>query len=118
MWHGVRIPDAWLKTKPTAKEALTWPNIEQRRCAAEIVGWAAIMNELKPRVIDTDDPEIGELLEVDLPEAPKSRFLRVRCGTGRLFCLPVPVEMKTALEANCWTYDVPPDVIKSLEIRT
>ena len=118
MWHGVRIPSDWLVKKPDAKTALTWPNIEQRRCAAEIVGWAVIMDELKPRVIDTDDPEIGELLDVDLPDAPGSRFLRVRCGTGRSFALPVPVEMKTALEANAWTYDVPEVVIKTREVRT
>jgi hypothetical protein len=40
-WHGVAIPGAWVTgNPPTANDALTWPNIEQRRAACEIVGWA------------------------------------------------------------------------------
>ena len=31
---------------------------------------------------------------------------RVRCGTGRDFCLPVPPECATALAANAWLYGV------------
>ena len=105
-WHGVAIPKDWVTgRKPTAKEALTWENIEQRRCACEIIGWANILAELKSRVIDQDDDaEIGTLLEVNLPDSGKERFLQVRCGTGRTFAIPVPNSVKTALEANAWTY--------------
>ena len=108
-WHGVGVPAEWITNpeKISPQTALTWPNIEQRRCAAEIVGWKKILAELSPTVIDTDvDPMIGQLLEVDLPDSPKTRFLRVTCGTQREFCLPVPPEMKTALQANSWSYGV------------
>jgi hypothetical protein len=118
-WHGVSIPEGWVTgQKPTAKEALTWPNIEQRRAACEIVGWASILKELKAKVIDQDDAEIGTLLEVDLPDAGRERFLQVTCGTGRQFALPVPPEVKTALEANMWTFGL--DANKSFipEVRT
>jgi hypothetical protein len=119
-WHGVSIPGEWVTgKKPSAKEALTWPNIEQRRAACEIVGWAAILRELKAKVIDADpDPLVGTLLEVDLPDAGKERFLRVRCGTGREFALPMPPTVRTALEGNLWSYGLPADRSLIPEVRT
>lgn len=121
IWHGVRIPAEWIEKKSelTAKTALTWPNIEQRRCACEILGWSKILDELEGKVIDEDgDPEIGTLLEVSIPEIGREKFLKVKCGTGRIFALPVPPNMKTALEANAWTYNIDPDMLKNLEVRT
>jgi len=106
-WHGVRVPREWILDKKslTAKTALTWSNIEQRRVACEILGWINVLKELKSKVIDKDeDPEIGELLEVEIPEIGRERILKVQCGTGRTFALPVPPNMKTALEANAWTF--------------
>lgn len=106
-FRGTVVPKEWILVPDgiDAQTALNWPNIEQRRAAAEIVGWAKILSQLNYKTIDKDgDPQIGELIEVDLPDSPKGRFLRVRCGTGRDFCLPVPAEMKTALEANAWTF--------------
>jgi hypothetical protein len=120
-WHGTRVPEAWIKERakldPTI--ALTWPNIEQRRCAAEIIGWARVLQRLDTKVINTSrDPAIGTLLEVNLPDAGPARFLRVRCGTGREFVLPVPVEMRTALEANAWGYDIPQKLLRMSQVRT
>jgi hypothetical protein len=93
------------KDTVSAAEILSWPNIEQRRAGCEIVGWDRILRELKAQVIDKDDdPEIGSLLRVNLPDSPGSLFLQVQCGTGRTFALPVPPDMKTALEANAWTW--------------
>lgn len=117
-WHGVVIPKEWVTgSKPSAKEALTWPNIEQRRAACELVGWKNILSELSAVTIDTDDAEIGELLEADIPDSGKERFLKVRCGTGRDFCIPVPKSMKTAIEANAWTYGLE-DFEYKPEVRT
>ena len=120
-WHGVHVPEEWIM-KPghlTAKMAITWENIEQRRAACEILGWAKILKELNAKVIDTDgDPEIGELVEVNLPDIGKEKFLRVLCGTGREFALPVPPEMKTALEAQSWTWSLTPEEFKVPEVRT
>ncbi len=84
---------------------MTWQNIEQRRAACEILGWNAILSALDAKTIDRDgDPQIGELVEVSIPDIGRERFLRVRCGTGREFALPVPPDMKTALQANAWTF--------------
>ena len=118
-WHGTYIPAAWMMgKKPTAKEALTWPNTEQRRAACEIVGWGNILRELDAKVIDADgDPQIGTLVEVVLPDAGPSKFLRVTCGTGREFALPVPPGMRTALEANAWTYGLEAKDF-NIEVRT
>jgi hypothetical protein len=119
-WHGVRIPDEWVSgKKPSAKDALTWENMEQRRAACEIVGWHNILRELNARSVDKDDdPQIGELIEVELPDVGKEKFLRVMCGTKREFALPVPPTMKTALESQAWIHNVPDNVIRNLEVRT
>ncbi len=119
-WHGVSIPKEWVSgQKPTAREAISWPQIEQRRAACEIVGWANIIEELDARIIDTDDdPEVGILLECAIPDAGNQRFLKVICGTGRSFVLPVPPSCETALEGNLWTYGI--DAHRSFipEVRT
>jgi hypothetical protein len=120
-WHGTRIPSEWIENRQTLTPelAITWQNIEQRRCAMEILGWAHILDKLNAKVIDTDaDPEIGELVEVDIPDVGREKFLRVKCGTGRMFALPVPPDMKTALEAQSWTWDIPADVFVKPEVRT
>jgi len=111
-WHGTAIPSEWVENPPETLDpalALNWENIEQRRCLAEIIGWNRILEKLNPEVINEDEPEIGTLLRVDLPGSGKEQFLKVRCGTGRTFVLPVPPDMKTALEANAWTYNLAPD---------
>lgn len=120
-WHGTRVPAEWIEKKSelTAKIALTWENIEQRRCACEIIGWATILRELDSTVIDSDvDPMVGNLLEVNIPDIGREKFLQVLCGTGRTFAIPVPPECKTALEANAWSYNISPDLLKDLEVRT
>lgn len=121
-WHGVRIPAEWIENKAslTPEAALTWPNVEQRRAACEILGWASILSSLNSVTIDEDaDPMIGTLVEVEIPEIGSERFLRVLCGTGREFALPVPPEMETALQANAWTFGL--DTVDDFvipEIRT
>lgn len=107
-WHGVSIPQEWIETPEslTAEVALGWDNIEQRRAACEILGWDKVLSELEATVVDEDgDPEIGTLLEANFM-GEKEKFLKVQCGTGRTFVLPVPPEMTTALEANSWTYGI------------
>ena len=120
-WHGTTIPSEWIehKNELTAEIALTWTNIEQRRCACEILGWAKILRELDSEVIDSDeDPMIGNLIRVNIPDIGRENFLQVVCGTGRTFAIPVPPECKTALEANAWTYGVDPSTLRDLEVRT
>lgn len=117
-WHGTAIPQAWIEDigSVPVDTAITHPNVEQRRVLCEIMGWGKVLDKLGAKVVDEDDPEIGVLLEATVADE-KARFLRVRCGTGRDFVLSVPVEMKTALEANAWTYDLGPEDFK-IEVRT
>ena len=125
MWHGTRIPSEWVQQpdKLDPSTALTHPNVEHRRCAAEIIGWEKVLDQLKPTTVDKDkDPMIGELLLVDLPDAPAQQFLKVLCGTGRTFVLPcVHNDFITALEANAasWGEDgVDPKLLLSRKWRT
>lgn len=105
MWHGIRVPGWWIETpeKLTEKEFFQHENAEMRRVACEIVGWSKVLSKLRAKVIDEDaDPEIGTLIEVNIPEIGKERFLKVLCGTRREFAMPVPPEMKTAIQAQAW----------------
>lgn len=138
-WRGTHIPEAWVRGEPPrASEALAIRNIEQRRCACEIIGWAHIVEQLHGRIINEDpNPMIGTLIVVDLPrvaigwgeqrwddgsirgidERRPQKFLRVVCGTGRTFALPVPMHLNTAREANAWTYGLDPSEYQP-EVRT
>ena len=111
-WHGTRIPAEWIldKSTLTPKVLLAWENIEQRRCACEIIGWATALELMESVVIDKDEDEtIGTLMEVDIPDIGKEKFLvAVDPNVGKRVGLPVPPEMKTALEANSWTYGIDP----------
>ena len=120
-WHGVRVPAQWIENKArlSAQEALSQENAELRRAACEIVGWARILKELNATTINEhENPQIGRLVEVDLPDAPKERFLVVQCGTGRQFALPVPPQIKTALAAQAWTYGLDESEFTTPEVRT
>lgn len=111
---------------PSPREALQTSNVELRRVAVEIVGWDAIISGLRGIVVDEDpDPQIGTLVRVRIPPPPEwwnaaseeLYFLRVQCGTGRRFALAVPPTMKTARQANAWTYGLDPDEYAP-EVRT
>lgn len=120
-WHGVAVPEHWIMNKNslTAKEAITWENIEQRRAAIEIVGWATVLEQLEAKIIDEDgDPEIGTLVEVNLPDIGRERFLKVKCGTGRIFAIPVPPDTKTALDGQSWSWGVDKKDFVIPEVRT
>jgi hypothetical protein len=119
-WHGVEVDPEWLGLGEALdpQMVLTWPQIERRSALAEIAGgWHRLLERIPTRVVDRDsDPSIGTLLECDLPRGPV-RFLRVRCGTGRTFALPVPQGCLTARQANAWTYGLEATEY-ALEVRT
>lgn len=122
-WEGTLVPGEWItdRASVSAKAALTWPNLEQRRIAcSHIVGWSRILRELDARTIDIDsDPLIGSLVEVQLPDLNSpTRFCLVKCGTGRDFAICVPPDVDTALAAQAWMQGVPLRQFKKPEVRT
>lgn len=118
-WHGTQVPAEWIKN-PSSMEpslAINHPNAEQRRCAAEIMGWDRILRHLGAKTVDENpDPVVGTLLEVTL-EGTQERFLRVRCGTGRTFALPVPPDTRSAKAAQDWLWQWD-DTMPKPELRT
>ena len=98
--------------------AINHENVEQRRALAEILGWDTILGLLDTKIVDEDDPEIGTLVEVNIPDIGVERFIRVLCGTTRQFALPVPPETKTALEAQAFLHGMKPEEFLLPEIRT
>lgn len=117
--NGTLIPGEWItKSLPSPDKLLHWKNIEQRRAGCELMGWDRLLSTLNATVInDSNNPGIGKLLEVNLPNSGRERFLSVKCGTGRRFSIPVPVHMETAHQANAWTWGVDKDKYNP-EIRT
>jgi len=119
-WHGTRVPREWIEAPDAVAPtlALTHPNAEERRCLAEILGWGRVIALVPTRTVDDDgDPAIGTLLECEL-HGERSRFLRVRCGTGREFVLAVPPDAPTALAANAWTYGLDAGELRAMQVRT
>lgn len=114
-WRGVRIPGEWVEGHPpTPKEIFKISNMELRHAACQIVGWHKILNELGGILIDqNENPEIGELWEIELPDWGKQRILRVfdPCG-NRIHGITVDNKCKTALEANASTYGYTPQDFK------
>ena len=104
--RGVKVPAEWIEDRKslTPQMLLTWPNLEQRRVGIELLGWDTVLSALDARIIDRDgDPQIGTLLEVNLPDLPAPcKFLSVMCGTGRRFAIGVHPSCSTAIEAQAW----------------
>jgi hypothetical protein len=121
-WHGTSIPEGWIEDRKslTPTVALKEPNIERRRAACEILGWSNILTTLHAKTIDRDaDPEIGELVQVNLPDLPApAKFLRVRCGTGREFAIGIPPNITKALDAQAWMVGLDPTDFMRPEIRS
>jgi hypothetical protein len=120
-WHGQRIPDEWIKNPKslTPKVALTWDQIDQRTAACEILGWHNIINELSPVVLDEDkDPLIGRLIEVELPDHGKQKFIHAKCGTGREVAVMADRDATTILEAQASSYGLSVEDFSIPEIRT
>jgi len=118
-WRGTQVPGEWMRGNLTAKTALQWHNIEQRRAACEMIGWHKILNDLNARTINKhSNPQIGELVEVELPDAGRELFLRVLCGTGREFAIPVPRSMRSAMQAQAWTWGLKVNDFEIPDVRT
>ena len=94
--------------------------MDQRAAACEIVGWHNILDQLKARTIDdSGDPVWGKLVEVNLPDSGKERFLDALCGTGRRFALPVPPSTKSVDAAQSILHGgLPVEILKHCVERT
>ena len=80
---------------------------------------SSILADLNAKTIDHDeDPEIGDLVEVKLPDLPnKAKFLRVRCGTGREFAIGIPPHINNALDAQAWCVGLETKDFTAPEVR-
>ena len=107
-WHGVQVPAEWILRPQDIDPAvvLREPNVERRTAGCQILGWGRILGALPHRVIDHDaDPQYGDLLSVDLPNASDTHFLRAWCPAHQdWIVLGVPQDCTTAREAAARTY--------------
>jgi len=70
-------------------------------------------------VIDEDDdPQIGRLIEVQLPDHGPQRFIHATCGTGREIAIMADINAKTIIEAQAASYGLSASDFTIPEIRT
>jgi hypothetical protein len=126
-WEGVAVPAHWIENKPKtdedmaklAAEVLSSTNQEQLRAGCEILGWVPVLKSLGMKVLDEDpNPQFGQLVSVDLPNAPNSKFILATCGTGRQIAVPADPESSTAIEAGARSYGLPVEIYRRLKVRT
>lgn len=104
-WHGVKVPEKWIVDRGnlTAADVFKEENAEVRRAGCEILGWDRVLTGIDAKLIDDDgDPFIGTLYEGQIPGATRCGFLKVKCGTGREFVIPVAPDLSSAIEAQAW----------------
>ncbi|WP_245440201.1 DUF6745 domain-containing protein [Mesorhizobium sp. Z1-4] len=124
-WHGTRIPAEWIEDRDslTPAMALTWENVDQRAAACEILGWHKIIDMQisagKGRLIDEDDdPQIGRLVEIDLPDHGPQKFIHAKCGTGRDIAVMADAKARTVMEAQAASYGLSANDFLKPEVRT
>jgi len=119
--HGTELP-RWMAIKPedvTVNEILDEGNAEVRRAILELQGYEVFLARCEAagqlRVVDQDpDDKVGTLIHIDLPklvgaarssDTNRVSLLRVKDGTlPKHYVLRVPPHMKTARQANAWTW--------------
>ncbi len=121
-FRHMSYPTNWLNKRVlTPQTVMSLPNVEQRRIAMEILGWEKLIKDKGVVIDEDDDTTIGTLYALYYPELGTSIILKVKCGTGRTFYLPVPNDMESAKEANAWTYGFDYKNVKNFiapEVRT
>ena len=132
--HGTRIP-RWVYEKPesiSTEEILEETNMEVRRAMLELQGFDVFLTRAEKagmvRVIDKDpDDKVGTLIEIDLnpnmdempferiQDARFYRLLKVKDGTlPKHYVLRVPRTVRTARQANAWTWGKEADEYKPI----
>lgn len=114
-WHGTFVPGDWILNPKSvdASLALTWENVEQRRCLSEILGWDKVLEQIGYEEISEDWR--GILVEVKKEPLRGERFVIVLCPTDRIFAFPVPARFKTAHDAIAFTYGRNPEHFHPVE---
>jgi hypothetical protein len=118
--HGVRVPERWITRTDalSAEDVFAEQNAEARRAGCELIGWERVFAGINASLVDEDgDPMIGALYEGEIPGATPCGFLKVKCGTGRYFVIPVPKGLGSAIAAQAWIHGVKPSVWKQPEVR-
>lgn len=120
-WHGVRVPREWIEAPETvdAAEVLRSTDTEQRRAGCEAIGWGRIMALCPHTVIDRDeDPMVGTMYRVELPDDAGGLLVEALCGTGRTVYYWAHPESTSAVDAAARSYGVSVEVYRKLERRT
>lgn len=111
-YKGTELEPNWVLYKDhiSPELALTHSNTTVRQALSELLGWARILEALPQTVLDEHpDPQMGTLIEtvISVPgtdRKEKQKFLKVQCGTGRMFAILCPEQVQTVQEAQSVNY--------------
>ena len=127
-WHGVRVPADLVESGWDVDRILAERNAEVRRCAIERMGWpefvtAAGLTEVGEPCDDPGNP--GHTLRLyDVPSDIYGVPVRIllcdnatpeRDGTRRRFGLTVPADIRSALDAAAWTFNLTPSEYAAIQ---
>jgi hypothetical protein len=100
--RGMHIPDQFADVRMLhPRDFLHMDDQKLRDDICAEYGWYRIFEHIGADLIHRRaDPEWGSLIEMHLPKSEPKRFLKVLCGTGRWFCLPVPSDVMTVEDAQ------------------
>jgi hypothetical protein len=114
-WHGTRLTEeSWILDKESIDPmlALTHENSEMARIISEILGWDKIFTKLVEQGVGLEkvqEDNYGVLYHVtgiSAFENGETRFVNVKCPTGRQYYLPVDIDTKTAHEGVASTFNM------------
>jgi hypothetical protein len=106
LWHinGVRV-DEQIVMQPetqTIQQIHSEQNGDVRSVRIDRFGWTRYLKETNSKEIDINENDVDGTIEALYVTPDGSKKLVVPCPTGRLFCLGVPKEIKTCVQAQNW----------------
>ncbi|MFG2028063.1 DUF6745 domain-containing protein [Streptomyces sp. NPDC048825] len=127
--HGTYVPE-WVINSPTVDRIHAERNVEIRRSAIELIGWAAYIEQARLRLVGvTGDPGNpgSDLHLYDVPRELWGRPARLLLvvngsvepdGRRRRYALSVPDHLEDPLSAAGWTYGLSGEQYARLVRRT
>ncbi len=121
--HGVELTKSYYESvvgrKLSAQEVLSHENIEIRRVVMQYYGLEELLQELKPKVLNTSERG-NELISVTIKDRSdrdqKCKVVRYTCpSTGRVYVSGVPDNITKADEGMAWKFDLTEEEYEKLQ---
>jgi hypothetical protein len=111
-WHGIRVPESVIEKRNeiSVTAILKEQNTEVRRVMRNLYGNERFMQDAGAKEIDAAPSHKARLLTIHLPGDPvEIRMVELTCpSTGNKYMERVPPDVRSAIEALSWRFNVKP----------